>query len=65
MYDLSLAAMSAREVIVMPFSPVPITGQTLTVLLVGALPGSRRGALSVLLYLVTGAGGRARRSAGG
>lgn len=34
--------LSARIAIPLPFSPVPITGQTLTVLFVGALLGSRR-----------------------
>jgi len=34
--------------------PVPITGQTFGVMLVGALLGSRRGALCVLAYLVEG-----------
>ncbi|MBM4445758.1 MAG: biotin transporter BioY [Chloroflexi bacterium] len=37
--------------------PVPITGQTLAVLLAGALLGSRRGALSQLSYLAVGATG--------
>ncbi len=37
--------------------PVPITGQTFTVLLAGALLGSRRGALSQLSYLAIGATG--------
>jgi biotin transporter BioY len=37
-----------------PFSPVPITGQTLAVLLVGAVLGSKRAAISVALYLVEG-----------
>src|SRR4030043_1002395 len=37
--------------------PVPITGQTLAVLLAGALLGSRRGALSQLSYLALGATG--------
>lgn len=39
------------------FSPVPITAQTLTVLLVGALLGSRVGVLTLGLYLVGGAAG--------
>ncbi len=34
--------------------PVPITGQTFGVLLVGALLGSRRGVLCVLIYLAEG-----------
>jgi biotin transporter BioY len=37
--------------------PVPITGQTLGVLLTGVLLGSRRGSLSVLAYLAQGIGG--------
>jgi biotin transport system substrate-specific component len=38
-------------------TPVPITGQTFAVLMVGALLGSRRGALSVLTYLAQGLAG--------
>jgi len=37
--------------------PVPWTGQTFAVLMVGALLGSRRGALSVLMYLLEGLAG--------
>ncbi len=37
--------------------PVPITGQTLGVLLTGVLLGSRRGGLSVLAYLAQGIAG--------
>jgi biotin transport system substrate-specific component len=36
------------------FSPVPITGQTLAVMLIGALLGSRKGALAVICYLIQG-----------
>ena len=64
LYDVALmiggslfVALSARIAISLPFSPVPITGQTLAVLLVGALLGSRRGACSLLLYLLEGAVG--------
>ncbi len=49
-----LVALLAQLTIRLPFTPVPITGQTYGVLLVGALLGSRRGALSLLLYLVEG-----------
>ena len=49
-------AASARP-IPLPWTPVPITAQTLLVLLIGALLGPRRGALSVLAYLAAGAGG--------
>jgi biotin transport system substrate-specific component len=40
-----------------PLQPVPITGQTFGVLLVGALLGSRRGAASMLTYVGMGAVG--------
>ncbi|HZR39274.1 MAG TPA: biotin transporter BioY [Ktedonobacteraceae bacterium] len=40
-----------------PFTPVPITLQTLGVLLTGAALGSRRGALAMLAYLAEGAAG--------
>ena len=36
------------------FSPVPVTGQTVGIMLVGAALGSRKGLLSVLAYLVEG-----------
>ncbi len=49
--------LSAQAAIPLPFSPVPISGQTLSVLLVGALLGSRRGALAVLAYLFQGIAG--------
>jgi biotin transport system substrate-specific component len=38
-------------------SPIPITGQTFAVLMVGALFGSRRGALCILTYILEGAAG--------
>jgi biotin transport system substrate-specific component len=44
----------AQVRIPLPFTPVPITGQTFAVLLVGAVLGSRRGAASLLLYLIQG-----------
>jgi len=50
-------ALLAQVAIPLPFSPVPITGQTFAVLLVGALLGRARGGLSVLLYLLEGAAG--------
>src|SRR3972149_6292301 len=37
-----------------PLQPVPITGQTFAVLLVGAALGSKRGAASLALYLAEG-----------
>ncbi len=47
-------ALTAQIRIPLPFTPVPITGQTLGVLLVGGLLGSRSGAASLLLYLLMG-----------
>ncbi len=52
-----LIALFARISVPLPFSPVPITGQTFAVLLVGALLGSRAGAVSVLAYLAEGIAG--------
>lgn len=49
-----LTALAAQISIRLPFSQVPVTGQTLAVLLVGALLGSRRGALSMIAYLTQG-----------
>lgn len=49
-------ALSAQiRISLMPFSPVPITGQTLGVLLVGSLLGPRLGLAALLLYLLEGA----------
>jgi len=52
-----LLALSARLSLPLPFSPVPITGQTLAVLLLGILLGSRIGVLSVIIYLLEGVSG--------
>jgi biotin transport system substrate-specific component len=52
-----IVALSAQVALRLPFSPVPVTGQTLAVLLVGALLGSQRGAASLLAYLVEGLAG--------
>jgi len=38
----------------LPIGPVPLTGQTFGVLLVGAVLGSRRGMAAVLAYLAQG-----------
>jgi biotin transport system substrate-specific component len=46
--------LSALVVIPLPGSPVPITGQTFGVLLVGAALGFRRGLTAVLLYVLLG-----------
>lgn len=50
-------AASARISIPLPFTPVPITAQTLAVLLVGALYGSRLGLATLLAYLAEGLAG--------
>lgn len=52
-----LVALLAQLAIPLPFTPVPITGQTLGILLVGAALGSRLGFLSLLAYLLEGAMG--------
>jgi biotin transport system substrate-specific component len=53
----AVTALLARIAIPLPFTPVPITGQTLGVLLVGAALGSKRGAASMLAYLAEGSVG--------
>lgn len=49
-----LIALCAQLTIRLPDNPVPITGQTLAVLLVGGALGFRRGFLATALYLVLG-----------
>lgn len=53
----TLMALFARISIPLPFTPVPITGQTFGVLLTGAVLGSRRGAAAMLVYLAEGIAG--------
>ncbi|GCE47714.1 biotin transport system substrate-specific component [Thermosporothrix hazakensis] len=50
-----LLALSSKAQIPLPFTPVPLTLQTLVVMLIGAALGSKRGALAILLYLAEGA----------
>jgi biotin transport system substrate-specific component len=50
-------ALCAQIKIPLAFSPVPLTLQTLAVMLVGATLGRRNGALTVLLYLAEISGG--------
>jgi biotin transport system substrate-specific component len=50
-----LIGLSAKVQFVLPFSPVPITGQTFAVLVIGALLGARRGGLAVVAYILEGA----------
>jgi len=52
-----LLALSAQVRIPLFFTPVPITGQTFVVLLIGALLGPRLGAAAILAYLLEGAVG--------
>jgi biotin transport system substrate-specific component len=49
-----LTALAAQFTVPLPFTPVPITGQTFAVLLAGAVLGSRVGAASQALYLALG-----------
>jgi biotin transport system substrate-specific component len=52
-----LAALTAAGAVIavpLPFSPVPVTLQTMFVLLAGLILGSRGGVLAVLLYLAAG-----------
>ena len=50
----ALTALLAQFSVTLSFSPVPITGQTLAVLLAGAVLGMRLGALSQALYVGAG-----------
>ena len=50
-------ALSALVQIPLPFTPVPLSLQTFAVLLAGAALGSRRGAMSMGLYLLAGVAG--------
>ncbi|HEV3470401.1 MAG TPA: biotin transporter BioY [Pyrinomonadaceae bacterium] len=52
-----LTALAAQVVVPLPWTPVPVTGQTFAVLLTGALLGPRLGALAMLAYLAEGAAG--------
>ena len=50
----ALIALSAQMRIALPIGPVPITGQTFAVLLIGAALGPRLGALAAALYVLEG-----------
>ncbi|CAB1129186.1 Biotin transporter [Candidatus Hydrogenisulfobacillus filiaventi] len=58
-------ALAAQVAIRLPFTPVPVTGQTFGVLLTGSLLGSRRGTAAVLLYLLEAGAGLPFLAAGG
>ena len=63
LYDLALIVGGSlliglcAQIKIQPFGPVPITGQTFAVLMIGALLGARRGSLAVLAYLAQGVAG--------
>jgi len=52
-----LTAVSAKIRVFLPFTPVPITAQTLAVLLTGTILGSQMGVLSISIYLLAGIAG--------
>lgn len=52
-----VTALAAQVAIPLPWTPVPITGQTFAVLLTGAVLGWRRAFLAQALYLLEGAMG--------
>jgi biotin transport system substrate-specific component len=49
-----LLALCAHIVIPLPFTAVPITGQTFGVLLIAVMLGARRSAIAMVLYLLEG-----------
>ncbi len=53
----AFVGLTAQVVIPLPFSPIPLSLQTFSVLLVGAVLGSRRGVASMGLYLLAGVAG--------
>ena len=53
----SLVAVAAQISVKLPFTPVPITGQTFAVCLVGASLGAVRGVASLSLYFLLGIAG--------
>ncbi|MGC5014728.1 biotin transporter BioY [Streptosporangium sp. DT93] len=53
----ALTGLAAQLSFPLPFSPVPVSGQTFAVVLVGAALGMNRAALSMMLYLLAGVAG--------
>ena len=53
----AITALLAQISFPLPFSPVPLTGQTFAVFLTGALLGKHWGPISLLLYILLGAAG--------
>jgi len=62
---VALTALLAQVAVPLPFSPVPLTGQTFAVLLCGAALGRRRGALAQAAYVGLGGAGLPIFSRGG
>ncbi|WP_068985591.1 MULTISPECIES: biotin transporter BioY [Lysinibacillus] len=56
-FGAAIIAVLAQVSIPLPFSPVPITGQTLAVGLIVTILGTRLGTFSVLIYILLGAVG--------
>lgn len=50
----AFVGLAAQVVIPLPFTPVPVTGQTFAVLMVGAALGTFRGLISMAIYLIAG-----------
>jgi biotin transport system substrate-specific component len=61
----AMIALSSRLMLPIPSSPVPVTAQTLAIILCGALLGPEMAVASVGLFLVAGAAGLPIFSAGG
>ena len=57
--------MTQVKISLLPYSPVPITGQTLAVLTVGGALGALRGGTTILLYLALAVAGLPHASATG
>lgn len=64
LYDIGVSilgsvviALASRVAFYLPFSPVPVTAQTLVVLMVGAILGRRRAVMAVSAYLLEGFAG--------
>lgn len=60
----AITAIAAQLAVRMPWSPVPYTGQTAAVLLVGTVLGWRLGAISMALYVLAGVAGAPAFSGG-
>lgn len=54
---VAILAVLAQIAIPLPFSPVPLTLQTAGIILAGLILGSKKGALTVLVYIILGAVG--------